>query len=196
MQEFMSLAIAILTVIASWRVFQKLGEPGWAALIPFYNAFVLCRVLFGSGWTMLFLLIPIFNIYYSFKINLYLARGFGKGVGFACGLFFLAPIFLCILGFGNLTFRNGELQTEELALEGTVFNVKRKLNAGAQSLEESTSEGLRKLESANIRPQASLPKAKNQDTLDLLKELQTLRETGVLTEEEFNKKKAELLERL
>jgi hypothetical protein len=29
------------------------------------------------------------------------ANAFGKGTGFAVGLFFIAPIFYCILGFGK-----------------------------------------------------------------------------------------------
>ena len=27
----------ILTVIATWKIFKKAGEPGWKCLIPIYN---------------------------------------------------------------------------------------------------------------------------------------------------------------
>jgi hypothetical protein len=34
-----------------------------------------------------------------------LARNFGKGVGFVCGLFFLPFVFLPILAFGSARYR-------------------------------------------------------------------------------------------
>ena len=33
----LSLAVAVLGVVAMWKIFEKAGEPGWAAIIPFYN---------------------------------------------------------------------------------------------------------------------------------------------------------------
>jgi len=30
-------AIAIVCVVAMWKIFVKAGEHGWASLIPFYN---------------------------------------------------------------------------------------------------------------------------------------------------------------
>ena len=34
-----------------------------------------------------------------------LSKAFGMGSGFAVGLFFLAPIFTCILGFGKAEYQ-------------------------------------------------------------------------------------------
>ena len=31
------LSIAILTIVANWKVFTKAGRPGWASIIPIYN---------------------------------------------------------------------------------------------------------------------------------------------------------------
>lgn len=45
------IGIFVLAVIAMWKMFEKAGEPGWAAIIPFYNNYVLCKI---AGKTKLF----------------------------------------------------------------------------------------------------------------------------------------------
>lgn len=35
------LLFAIPTIIGQWKVFEKAGKPGWAALIPYYNTYVI-----------------------------------------------------------------------------------------------------------------------------------------------------------
>ena len=53
-----SLAITVLFIIALWKMFEKAGEPGWAALIPFYNTYVLFKISWGNGWYFLLSVIP------------------------------------------------------------------------------------------------------------------------------------------
>ena len=36
-----------LSVIGNWLIFSKAGEHPWAALIPFYNSYVLHRMTWG-----------------------------------------------------------------------------------------------------------------------------------------------------
>lgn len=43
------LAVAALMIAAYWLVFKKAGEPGWAALIPFYRTYVLYKITWSSG---------------------------------------------------------------------------------------------------------------------------------------------------
>lgn len=95
------LAIAVLGVIAMWKIFEKAGEPGWAAIIPFYNLYVLFKITWGNGWKFLFLLIPIANFVFLIITMVKLAKAFGKSGGFAVGLIFLSIIFYCILAFGD-----------------------------------------------------------------------------------------------
>ena len=105
----LSLAILVLTIIAMWKIFEKAGEPGWAAIIPFYNLYVLFKITWGNGWKFLFLLIPIANIVFAIITMVKLAKAFGKNTcnqngiespsGFAVGLIFLSVIFYCILAF-------------------------------------------------------------------------------------------------
>jgi hypothetical protein len=96
---FLSLAIAVLGIVAMWKIFEKAGEPGWAAIIPFYNLYVLFKITWGSGWKFLLLLIPIANIVFMIITMVKLAKAFGKSGGFAVGLIFLSIIFYCILAF-------------------------------------------------------------------------------------------------
>ena len=93
------LAVAVLGIVAMWKIFEKAGEPGWAAIIPFYNLYVLFKITWGNGWKFLFLLIPIANIVFAIITMVKLAKAFGKSGGFAVGLIFLSIIFYCILAF-------------------------------------------------------------------------------------------------
>lgn len=102
--SFLSLAIAVLAIIALWKIFEKAGEPGWAAIIPFYNLYVLFKITWGNGWKFLFLLIPVANIVFAIITMVKLAKAFGKSGGFAVGLIFLSVIFYCILAFDQSTY--------------------------------------------------------------------------------------------
>jgi len=93
------LAMVVLGIVAMWKIFEKAGEPGWAAIIPFYNLYVLFKITWGSGWKFLLLLIPIANIVFLIITMVKLAKAFGKSGGFAVGLIFLSIIFYCILAF-------------------------------------------------------------------------------------------------
>ena len=97
--SFLSLAIIVLGIVAMWKIFEKAGEPGWAAIIPFYNLYVLFKITWGNGWKFLLLLIPIANIVIAIITMVKLAKAFGKSGGFAVGLIFLSIIFYCILAF-------------------------------------------------------------------------------------------------
>ena len=96
-----SLIVAIVVIVAQWKVFEKAGEPGWASIVPLYNTYTLFKIIYGNGWKFLFLFIPVVNIYFAIKASINLANVFGEGTGFGLGLLFLAPVFYCILGFGN-----------------------------------------------------------------------------------------------
>ena len=100
----LSLALAVLGVVAMWKIFEKAGEPGWAAIIPFYNLYVLFKITWGNGWKFLFLLIPVANLVFAIITMVKLAKAFGKSGGFAVGLIFLSIIFYCILAFDQSTY--------------------------------------------------------------------------------------------
>ena len=47
---FFALAWYIISVIATWRIFKKAGEPGWKAIIPIYNYYIMYKIVGMSGW--------------------------------------------------------------------------------------------------------------------------------------------------
>ena len=96
---------SIVAIIAMWLIFKKAGEHGWAAIIPFYNTYILFKITWGKGWKFLLLLIPIYNIILYIQTMIKLAHAYGKGTGFGWGLVLLNTIFMCILGFGDAQYQ-------------------------------------------------------------------------------------------
>lgn len=39
----LSLIIGILSLVAEWMIFKKMGRQGWEGIVPFYNTYVLCQ---------------------------------------------------------------------------------------------------------------------------------------------------------
>ncbi|MBQ6461209.1 hypothetical protein IJI91_01490 [Candidatus Saccharibacteria bacterium] len=126
----------VLVVIAGWKIFEKAGEPGWKALIPIYNLYIMFKIVGMAMWFWIMLAVsvgveivsviltgtstdaadpnnlnPFVVILVCAEAILFLiveimyavrtARAFGKGGGFAVGIFFLPNIFWLILGFGS-----------------------------------------------------------------------------------------------
>ena len=40
----------IITVIATWKIFKKAGEPGWKCLIPIYNYYIMYKIVGMKNW--------------------------------------------------------------------------------------------------------------------------------------------------
>ena len=43
-ESFINLAVMVLTIIASWIMYAKAGEHGWAVIVPFYSSYVKFRI--------------------------------------------------------------------------------------------------------------------------------------------------------
>lgn len=96
-----TLVFCVISVIANWKIFKKAGEPGVAAIVPFWNTAVLFRMTWGKWYFMFLMLVPLVNIVIGIMTMFKLAKVFGKGIGFGFGLLFLSPVFLLILAFGK-----------------------------------------------------------------------------------------------
>ena len=44
------LVFYVLTVIATWKIFKKAGEPGWKCLIPIYNLYIMYKIVGMKNW--------------------------------------------------------------------------------------------------------------------------------------------------
>lgn len=102
--SFTMFVLAILTIVAMWKVFQKAGKPGWASIIPIYNLVVFLEIINKPIWWVIFFFIPVVNIFFAFIMWHELAKTFGKDITYTIGLFFLPFIFIPILGFGDAVY--------------------------------------------------------------------------------------------
>lgn len=99
------LGIIVLIFAGLWKTFVKAGQPGWGAIVPFYNIYLLCKIAGRPGWWIILCFIPFVSFIILLILSVDIAKSFGKGIGFALGLFFLSPIFYCILGFGSAQYQ-------------------------------------------------------------------------------------------
>jgi len=96
-----TVAILLVVIASMWKVFEKAGEPGWAAIVPIYNMIVLLKIAGKPAWWVVLMFIPFVNFIVGIIAILALAKNFGKGAGFGLGLLFLAPVFYPILAWGD-----------------------------------------------------------------------------------------------
>lgn len=117
------LAIAIVGIVALWKVFEKAGVEGWKAIIPVYNTYILAEISGKPGWWGLLISlvgfvawVPLIGWVASIAaivlyvlIALELAKKFGKDTTFAVlGLIIFSLIGLLILGFGDAKYQGAK----------------------------------------------------------------------------------------
>jgi hypothetical protein len=99
------LAVAVVFIIGLWKVFTKAGQPGWASIIPFYNAYILIQIAGRPGWWLLMLLIPFVNLVFGLLLAIDIAKAFGQSAAFGVILLFLlGGVGYLVLGFGNYSY--------------------------------------------------------------------------------------------
>lgn len=100
------LAFAVLVVVGMWKTFVKAGKPGWAALIPFYNFYLLLKIAGRPGWWLLLLFVPFVNIVILLLVALDVAKAFGKSTLFGVvALFLFSAVGYLMLGFGDAKYK-------------------------------------------------------------------------------------------
>lgn len=124
--------IAVLWVIANWKIFSKAGYAGWKSIIPFYNGYILykftwkapmffimlaCSIIgsitaqMGSGvWLAIALAFSIAGAVIAIIQYHKQSLAFGHGIGFTFGLIFLNTIFVLILAFGKSEYKGNPCQ--------------------------------------------------------------------------------------
>lgn len=112
---FVSLLLAVISLVATIKVYKKLGLPGWGVIVPIYGQWILLKAVDLPGWLSI---LPVANGIALIVANYKLAGKFGKGSGFGLGLVFLTPIFYMILGFGKASVvseTDGDVQFDLMA---------------------------------------------------------------------------------
>jgi hypothetical protein len=108
-----SIILGVVSLLSLWKIFEKAGQPGWAAVVPIYNAVVLLQIVGRPIWWVLFYLlvaIPIVGWVIAFVVSVIvmndLAKSFGKDIGFTALLVLLPMVGLPILGFGDAKYKS------------------------------------------------------------------------------------------
>ena len=117
MIQILYLGLFVLIIAGMWKTFAKAGRPGWACLIPFYNAYVACEIARLPILWFVLAILPFISIVAWVVICLHIARNFGKSDGFGIGLALLGCVFFPILGLGEAQYQGtaGIPQAQPLA---------------------------------------------------------------------------------
>lgn len=100
--SLLSIALCVFLIICNFKIFAKMGEPWWKALIPFYNTWVLFEHMTEKNimW-FIFLFIPFLNIASTFFWIFRLPMVFGYGAGMGILNLFFPYIAMPIIAFGK-----------------------------------------------------------------------------------------------
>ncbi len=97
------LALIVLMFVGYWKVFTKMGLPGWMGIIPFVNIYMLFKAR-GQREPVVWLilsLIPCINIIAMWFLANDTAEIFGKELGWKIFLFLIPGISHLVLGLGS-----------------------------------------------------------------------------------------------
>ncbi|MEQ9592527.1 MAG: signal peptidase I [Cyclobacteriaceae bacterium] len=115
----MSIIITLLifrigVTIGYWKLFEKAGIEGWKSLIPIYSEFWLIKIVGKPSWWVLYLFIPILNIFSFYVLLFDLLRCYGKNSLMNQFLIiFVGPFYLPYLGFSKEVTYLGKLDDLE-----------------------------------------------------------------------------------
>lgn len=100
-----ALVLTIVMIASMWKIFDKAGKPGWAAIIPIYNLIVLLEIVEKPIWWIVLFFLPFVNAIAFILLDIELAKKFGKDALFGIGLLLLPIVFFPILAFGSARYK-------------------------------------------------------------------------------------------
>lgn len=95
------LGVLVFLIVAMWKLFEKAEQPGWAAIIPIYNTYIMLKIGGKPGWWLLLMFIPFVNLIFAVWMMNMISKSFGKDEGFTVGLVLLGIVFIPLLAFGD-----------------------------------------------------------------------------------------------
>ena len=72
------IVVQVLHFLGTWKLYPKAGRKSWEAIIPFYNAYVLMKIIQRPVWWIVLLFIPVINLIIFPVIWVETLRSFGK----------------------------------------------------------------------------------------------------------------------
>lgn len=71
-------ALWLATTIGQWKLFEKAGEPGWAAFVPIYSWVVWLKLIGKPVWWVVLILIPVVGTLVLVAMVIEFAKSYGK----------------------------------------------------------------------------------------------------------------------
>jgi signal peptidase I len=70
--------LVILPFVGLWKLFEKAGRPGWEAIVPVYNWYIMLKISGRPVWWIILMFIPGINILIGIGILVDLLKSYGK----------------------------------------------------------------------------------------------------------------------
>ncbi|MDC0230600.1 S26 family signal peptidase [Aureispira] len=61
-----------------YKFFEKANQPGWASLVPFYNTYVLTKIIGSPKWWLGLMLLPLFHFFILAGMLIEMNKSFGR----------------------------------------------------------------------------------------------------------------------
>lgn len=98
------IALTVGIIAGMWKTFEKAGEPGWGAIIPVYNLYLMFKIGDKPWYWLLGLMVPFVNLYVLLKSQYDAAKNFGIGsTAIVFALF--APVSYVVTAFGSYEYK-------------------------------------------------------------------------------------------
>ncbi len=104
MPYFTIALIVILTCAGMWRMYEKAGSPGWAALVPIYDTIVLLRIAQRPLWWLAIMCVPIVNVAVGIVVWIDVLARFGEPAWRVLFVVIVPFVYLPYLGFSGIRF--------------------------------------------------------------------------------------------
>jgi signal peptidase I len=97
-----TIIFSILSIAGLYRIFEKAGEDGWKAIIPFLNFYVWLKIIKKPLWWYIFILVPFINVFVLLLMVVEILKCFGKESIGAQALGVIFPfLYMPYLGFSG-----------------------------------------------------------------------------------------------
>jgi hypothetical protein len=95
------LGLGILVLASIWKLYEKAGQNGWAAIVPIYSTIVKLDIIEKPRWWIFLMIIPYVSlIWYVWATNLFVKK-FGKDEAWTVGCIFLPFVFYPMMAFDD-----------------------------------------------------------------------------------------------
>jgi len=107
--------VATIIIISLYRIFVKAGRPGWAAIIPIYNMYLLLKVIKKPGWWIILFFIPIVTYIIQIIVAIEIGKAFGKSALFSTIFLLLLPVGFLVIAFDKSKYQYTEAEKASVA---------------------------------------------------------------------------------